>query len=56
MYLHLSVLETEEELRTIKMLIDTGAELTAWFQTLTNNAVRIPQKSVKEILEHKEAE
>lgn len=47
MYLHLSVLETEEELRTIKMLIDTGAELTAWFQTLTNNAVRIPQKSVK---------
>lgn len=47
MYLHLSVLETDEAHRTIKMLIDTGAELTAWFQTLTNDAVRIPKKSIK---------
>lgn len=47
MYIHLSVLETDENRRSIKMLIDTGAELTAWFQTLTNNAVSIPEKSIR---------
>ncbi len=47
MYIHLSVLETESSRRRIKMLIDTGAELGAWFQTLTNNAVNIPEKSVR---------
>ncbi len=47
MYIFLSVLETESERRTIKMLIDTGAELNAWFQTLTNDAVDIPGRSIK---------
>lgn len=47
MYIHLSVLETDSARRRIKMLIDTGAELGAWFQTLTNNAVNIPEKSVR---------
>lgn len=47
MYIFLSVLETVSERRTIKMLIDTGAELSAWFQTLTNNAVGIPGKSIQ---------
>ena len=46
MYIFLSVLETVSERRTIKMLIDTGAELNAWFQTLTNDAINIPGKSI----------
>jgi len=28
------------------MLIDTGAELTAWFQTISNKSVKMPEKSV----------
>lgn len=47
MYIQLSVLETDSALQTIKMLIDTGAELTAWFETLTNKAVNIPEKSIR---------
>lgn len=47
MYIQLSVLETDSARQRIKMLIDTGAELTAWFETLTNKAVSIPQKSVR---------
>jgi hypothetical protein len=47
MYIHLSVLETDSALQSIKMLIDTGAELTAWFETLTNKAVNIPEKSIR---------
>jgi len=47
MYIHLSVLETDSSRQTIKMLIDTGAELTAWFETLTNKAVNIPEKSIR---------
>lgn len=46
MYIHLSVLETDSARRSIKMLIDTGAELSAWFQTLTNKAITIPEKSI----------
>jgi len=43
MYINLSVLETDSARRSIKMLIDTGAELNAWFQTLTNKAITIPE-------------
>jgi hypothetical protein len=46
MYIQLSVLETDSARRTIKMLIDTGAQLNAWFQTLTNKAITIPEKSI----------
>lgn len=46
MFIQLSVLETDSAKRNIKMLIDTGAQLNAWFQTLTNKAVNIPEKSI----------
>ncbi len=46
MYIQLSVLETDSARRSIKMLIDTGAQLNAWFQTLTNKAINIPEKSI----------
>jgi len=47
LFIQLSVLETDSAKRNIKMLIDTGAELSAWFQTLTNKAITIPKKSIK---------
>lgn len=47
LFIQLSVLETDSAKRSIKMLIDTGAELSAWFQTLTNKAITIPEKSIK---------
>jgi hypothetical protein len=47
MYIQLSILETVSERRAIKMFIDTGAELSAWFQTLTNKAIEIPEKSIQ---------
>ncbi len=46
MFIQLSVLETDSARRSIKMLIDTGAQLNAWFQTLTNKAINIPEKSI----------
>ena len=46
MYVQLSVLEHDTVNKNVKMLIDTGAELSAWFQTFTLNAVHLPQKGV----------
>lgn len=31
----------------VRMLIDTGAELTAWFQTYRQNALKVPAKAIK---------
>jgi len=47
MYVYLSVLETDTAHRKIKMLIDTGAELNAWFQTITSEALHIPERSIR---------
>ena len=47
MYLELSVLETDSASRNIKMLLDTGAELNAWFQTISNESIHIPSKYVQ---------
>lgn len=47
MYIQLSILETDSASRNIKMLIDTGAELNAWFQTITNESVHLPNKGVQ---------
>lgn len=52
MFLQLSVLETDATKRNIKMLIDTGAELTAWFQTLRPDAINIPEKSMRASIGH----
>ncbi|MBP9016298.1 MAG: aspartyl protease family protein [Paludibacteraceae bacterium] len=46
MFIYLNILETDSAHRKIKMLIDTGAELTAWFQTISNKSVKMPEKSV----------
>jgi hypothetical protein len=46
MYLNLTLLDVTAKIRTIKMLIDTGAQLNAWFQTVRTNATGIPDKRV----------
>ena len=46
MYLNLTLLDVTAKIRTIKMLIDTGAQLNAWFQTVRTNATEIPDKRV----------
>ena len=52
MYIQLSVLETDSTSRNIKMLIDTGAELNAWFQTMTNESVQLPDNGVQGRIGH----
>jgi len=46
MYVQLSVLESDTNRRNVKMLIDTGAELNAWFQTIGNESIQLPQKHI----------
>lgn len=46
LYLNLTLLDDHAQIRTIKMLIDTGAQLNAWFQTVRSNAAEIPEKRV----------
>lgn len=47
MFVELSVLEPDSTRQKVKMLIDTGAELSAWFQTFTNESVHLPKKCVE---------
>jgi hypothetical protein len=47
MFINLSVLQSDSTRKQVKMLIDTGAELNAWFQTSTSESVHIPQKWIK---------
>ncbi|MDD2284761.1 MAG: aspartyl protease family protein [Paludibacter sp.] len=45
-YLNLTLLDDNAKICTIKMLLDTGAMLNAWFQTVRSNAAEIPEKRV----------
>jgi hypothetical protein len=47
MFVDLSVLEADSARRNVKMLIDTGAELNAWFQTFKTESVHIPQNYIR---------
>jgi len=47
MFVELSVLESDSTRKQVKMLIDTGAELNAWFQTSTKDAVHVPDKWIQ---------
>ena len=44
MFVNLTVLEPDSTRKSVKMLLDTGAELNAWFQTLTKESVQTPAK------------
>ncbi|HET7733762.1 MAG TPA: PDZ domain-containing protein [Paludibacter sp.] len=47
MFVTLSVFEADSVRRNVKMLIDTGAELNAWFQTFKTESVHIPQNHIR---------
>jgi hypothetical protein len=47
MFVDLTVLESDSTRKSVKMLIDTGAELNAWFQTITKESVHTPRKWVQ---------
>ena len=46
LYLNLTLLDDSAQIRNIKMLIDTGAMLNAWFQTVRSDAAEIPERRV----------
>jgi hypothetical protein len=46
-YIQLNLLDPDAKTRMIKMLLDTGAQLTAWFQTVKANSTPIPERRVK---------
>ena len=47
MFVELSVLQSDSTRKKVKMLIDTGAELNAWFQTITKESIHLPPKWVQ---------
>ena len=47
MFVELSVVESDSTHRQVKMLMDTGAELNAWFQTTSKESVHVPPKWVQ---------
>lgn len=47
MFVELSVVESDSTRKQVKMLMDTGAELNAWFQTTSKESVRVPPKWVQ---------
>jgi hypothetical protein len=47
MYADIRIEDTNGQIRTVRMLIDTGAELAAWFGTHGSNPIPIPQKKIK---------
>lgn len=46
LYINLTLLDDSARIRNIKMLIDTGAMLNAWFQTVRSDAAEIPERRV----------
>ena len=47
MFVDLMVLESDSTQRQVKMLLDTGAELNAWFQTHKSESVHLPKINVR---------
>ena len=50
MFVDLSVLQSDSTRKQARMLLDTGAELNAWFQTTTTGSVHIPPKWVQGVI------
>jgi len=44
LFVDLAVVNADSTRQKVKMLIDTGAELNAWFQTMTSESVHLPAK------------
>ncbi len=46
MFFNLVVEELDGTKKNVNMLLDTGAELRAWFQTYKGNSIKMPEKTV----------
>jgi len=47
MFVELSLQKPDTASKRVKMLIDTGAELNAWFQTSTKESINVPERWVQ---------
>jgi hypothetical protein len=47
LFIELTVLQSDSSRKQVKMLLDSGAELNAWFQTYTKESVHLPTKTVQ---------
>lgn len=47
MFVELSLQKADTASKRVKMLIDTGAELNAWFQTSTKESINVPERWVQ---------
>ena len=46
-FIDVNVIESDNNIKKARMLLDTGAELNAWFQTHKSNAVKLPASNVR---------
>jgi len=46
MFMEVSIQDANGRIRTVRMLIDTGAELTAWFRSYGNEPVPVPTRKI----------
>jgi hypothetical protein len=47
MFVELNVVEADRVQKKVKMLIDTGAELNAWFQTSKDESLKLPLNTIR---------
>lgn len=47
MFMEVPIQDANGRIRTVRMLIDTGAELTAWFRSYGNDPVPVPTRKIR---------
>jgi len=47
MFMEVSIQDANGRIRNVRMLIDTGAELTAWFRSYGNDPVPVPTRKIR---------
>lgn len=47
MFMEVPIQDATGKIRTVRMLIDTGAELTAWFRSYGSDPVPVPEKKIR---------
>lgn len=50
MFVDVHIEDANGQNRTVRMLLDTGAELAAWFRSQGSNSIPIPQKNIKSFI------
>jgi len=47
MFMEVAIQDANDSIRTVRVLIDTGAELTAWFRSYGNDPVPVPTNKIR---------